>query len=131
LFEGRSQVTGLDFTLRKYMNGGRRALLRSEYFRYSPEGDLTNIAGSASGYYVLGNYRFDPRNDVGLLYESSGFPHLPGERETTLSLILTRQFSEQFYFPLQGTRGERPGGSYNEIIGQLTWGLGPHTHNLE
>ena len=127
---GKSQVTGADITWRRFFSGPKRLLLRSEYFRYQPKGDLRGIANSASGYYALANYRFNKRDDVGLLYEKSGFPG-NNDHEKALSLIYTRQFTEQFYFRLQAIRGDRPGGNYNQVIGQLTWGLGPHTHNLE
>jgi hypothetical protein len=47
-------------------------------------------------------------------------------------LIFTHQFNEQYYLRLQGTHGSRPGDeAYSELWAQWTWGVGPHTHNLE
>jgi hypothetical protein len=130
--QGRVALSGLDLSYRRFLSGGRRLLLRTEYFRNSPTRSLQSGLERASGYYGLANLRLNKFNDVGLLYENSGFPQAPGEREKALSLIYTRQFTEQFYMRLQGTRGNRPGsGSYNEATLQFTWGLGPHTHNLE
>ncbi len=127
---GRVNLLGLDASYRRFYGGEKRLLLRSEYFRNKPSGDLPT--STASGYYGLANYRMSRFKDVGLLYENSGFPQAPGARESALSLIYTKQFSEQFYVRLQGTRGRRPGqGSYNEATVQFTWGMGPHTHNLE
>ena len=130
-FNGRNNLSGVDISLRRYMANNRRLLLRAEYFRNRPQGGLTSVAGSASGYYTLANMCLNGRDDIGLLYESSGFPQSPGEREKALSLIYTRQLTEQFYFRLHGTRGSRPGGDYSQIIGQVTFGIGPHTHELE
>jgi hypothetical protein len=130
LGRGRNTIRGLDLSYRLFGSNGKRWLFRTEYFDAKPEvGGATN---RASGYYGLVNFRFDPRKDIGLLYENSEFPQAPGEREKALSLIYTKQFSERFYARLTGTRGERPGqGSYNEARVQFTFGLGPHTHELE
>lgn len=129
-FAGKVKMLGLDASYRQFLPGGRRLLLRSEYFRHDPDGSLPTTR--ATGYYGLANYRFNKYNDLGFLYESSGFPQAPGARETGTSLIYTKQFTEQFYLRLQGTHGSRPGdGSYNELRVQLVGGVGPHTHNLE
>lgn len=127
---GRVAVSGLDLSFRRYYENSKRLLLRAEYFGYRPgRGAPTN---RASGYYGIANYRFDPRKDIGLMYERSGFPQLPGQHENALSLIYTKQFTEQFYMRLQGTRGRRPGeGSYSELGLQFVFGLGPHSHNVE
>ncbi len=127
---GRVNLQGFDVSYRKFFAGSKRLLLRSEFFRNSPSGGLPT--SRASGYYGLANLRLDKFKDIGLLYENSGFPQAPGAREKALSLIYTKQFTEQFYVRLQGTRGDRPGQrGYNEATLQFTWGLGPHTHNLE
>jgi hypothetical protein len=130
--QGRVALSGFDVSFRRFLSGERRLLLRAEYFRNSPTKSLQSQLERASGYYGLANYRFNRYNDLGFLYENSGFPQAPGQHEKALSLIYTRQFTEQFYIRLQGTRGNRPGsGNYNEANLQFTWGLGPHTHSLE
>ena len=126
---GNVRLSGADVSYRRFMGGGKRLLLRSEYFVYQPKGGLPTRR--ASGYYALADMRLNPYQHVGLLYEKSGFPQAPGRSESALSLILTKQLTEQFYVRLMGTRGERPGGSYNELRLQFTAGLGPHTHSLE
>lgn len=126
---GRVNLTGFDVTMRRFLGNDRRLLLRSEYFIHQPQNLPT---ARATGYYGLANYRFDKFNDVGLLLENSGFPTAPGEREKALSLILTRQFTEQYYVRLMGTQGSRPGdSSYQQLRIQFVAGLGPHTHSLE
>ncbi len=126
---GRVKLYGADLTYRRYLQDNKRLLLRSEYFKYKPFGGL--LTKSADGYYGLVNYRLDKFNDVGLLYENSGFPQAPGVRENASSLIYTKQFTEQFYLRLMGTHGQRGAQSYNELRLQFTAGIGPHTHNLE
>lgn len=129
---GRVDLLGLDASYRRFLSGGKRLLLRTEYFRNTPSRGLQAAVSRASGYYGLANYRFSKYADLGLLYENSGFPQAIGRREKALSLIYTKQLTEQFYIRLHGTRGDRPGqGGYNEATLQFTWGLGPHTHNLE
>jgi hypothetical protein len=126
---GRVNLTGIDFSFRRFTGANKRLLLRSELFKYKPRNLPTS---SAKGYYALANYRFSKFNDVGLLYEKSDFPTAPGAKETALSLIYTKQFSERFYARLSGTRGDRPGKSdYNEFRLQFVAGIGPHTHELD
>jgi len=130
LGQGRNILNGIDVSYRHFMNKNRRLLLRSEYFRNTPQGGLPT--SRATGYYGLANFRFSKYKDVGLLYESSGFPQAPGQRETALSLIYSKQLTEQFYMRLQGTRGRRPGDDgYNELRLQIVGSIGPHSHSLE
>ncbi len=131
---GRNTLSGVDLSFRRFMGVNKRLLLRTEYFGSSPSGGLTTNFRRANGYYGLANLRYNTFNDVGLLYENSGFPQLSshGQREKDLSLIFTHQFTEQFYTRLHLTRGDAPGkGSFNAAFLQFVFGIGPHTHNLE
>ena len=127
---GRARMTGLDLTYRRFGEGAKRLLLRSEaVWRHQ-----SNDAGDrgAMGYYLFGNCRKTKYASLGFLYDWSQFPQAPDLHETALSLIWTKQFSEQYYLRLQGTHGARPGdSSYGELWLQWVWGVGPHTHNLE
>ncbi|PQV63564.1 hypothetical protein B1R32_11027 [Abditibacterium utsteinense] len=126
---GRLNLSGLDFSFRRFMGTGKRLLVRGELFKYDPRGLPTH---RSSGSYLLSNYRFDKFNDVGLLLEKSDFVNAPGAKETATSLIYTRIFSERYYVRFTGTRGDRPGASnYTEGRVQFVIGLGPHTHELE
>ena len=123
-------MRGLDLTYRRYGTGSKRLLLRGEQFSRRQTGELGSQ--TARGYYLFANNRFDKYNDVGLLYSWSEFPQAPDLHEQALSLILTRQFAEQYYLRLQANRGSRPGKDpYHEFYLQWVWGVGPHTHNLE
>ncbi len=127
---GHAQLIGADITYRYFGEGARRLLLRAESIwrrEYARQGSST-----AKGYYLFGNYRWNQYNSVGILHDWSEFPQSPDLHESALSLILTRNFTEQFYVRLQGTHGSRPNDrSYDEAMLQFVWGIGPHTHNLE
>jgi hypothetical protein len=127
---GHATLRGLDVTYRKYGFGSKRLLLRGEQFWRKDTGVADG--DTARGYYLFANNRFDKYNDVGLLYSWSQLPASPSLHEQALSLILTRQFTEQYYLRLQANRGSRPGKDpYHEIYLEWVWGVGPHTHNLE
>jgi len=127
---GHATLSGLDLTYRHFGEGDSRLLLRGESVWRREANDL--VGSTAKGYYLFGNYRPDKYRSLGLLYDWSEFPQAPDQHESALSLILTKQFSEQYYLRLQAVHGNRPGsGSYNELWLQWVWGVGPHTHNLE
>jgi hypothetical protein len=126
---GRVKLTGVDFSFRHFMGVNKRLLLRSELFKYKPR-NLPTV--DARGYYVMGNYRLNRFNDVGLIYENSDFVNGPNLKETATSLIYTRSFNERYYVRFTGTQGDRPGeDNYKEGRVQFVIGLGPHTHELE
>jgi hypothetical protein len=127
--DGRATLTGLDLTYRHFGEGTSRLLLRGEAIQRHQSSEQSS---TAQGYYLFGNYRKTKYASLGLLYDWSEFPQAPDLHESALSLILTKQFSEQYYLRLQATHGSRPGdNSYNELWLQWVWGVGPHTHNLE
>lgn len=123
-------LTGADLTFRHFGDGSKRLLLRAENFWRHGTTDDNNAM--ATGYYLFGNYRWNNFGSLGLLYDWSEFPQNVDQHESALSLILTKQFSEQYYLRLQAVHGERPDcGLFNELWLQWCWGVGPHTHNLE
>jgi hypothetical protein len=127
---GRVQLTGADVTYRHFGEGTSRLLLRGEGVWRREENDLDSK--TAHGYYLFGNWRPEKYRSVGLLWAWSEFPQAPDQHESALSLIFTKQFSEQYYLRLQATHGSRPDDhSYDELRLQWVWGVGPHTHNLE
>jgi hypothetical protein len=124
------QLEGVDMTYRHFGEGSSRLLLRGENFWRRGTTDSDNAL--TAGYYLFGNYRWDKYGSVGLLYDWSPFPQAAELHESAMSLILTKQFSEQYYLRLQAIHGSRPDDPhYNELWLQWCWGVGPHTHNLE
>lgn len=123
-------LTGVDLTYRRFGEGSRRLLFRGEQFWR--KGTTDSGGAVAKGYYLFANYRWDRYNSLGLLYDWSEFPHAADLHETAVSVIYTKQFSEQYYIRLEATHGSRPDADhYNELWIQWVWGVGPHTHNLE
>lgn len=123
-------IKGVDLSYRHFGEGDKRLLLRGEHFWRN--GTTDSDDATAKGYYLFGNYRWDRYNSVGLLYDWSEFPQATNLHESALSLIYTKQFSEQYYMRFQAMHGNRPDcGSFNEFWLQWVWGVGPHTHNLE
>jgi hypothetical protein len=123
-------LTGVDLTYRHFGEADKRLLLRGESFWR--HGSLDSDGNTATGYYLFGNYRPTKYGSIGLLYDWSEFPQASNLHESAMSLILTKQFSEQYYLRLQGIHGSRPdANSFNELWLQWVWGVGPHTHNLE
>ena len=124
------QLRGVDLSYRYFGEGDKRLLLRGENFWR--RGTTDSDGAMATGYYLFGNYRWDKYGSVGLLYDWSEFSQATNLHESAMSLILTKQFSEQYYMRLQAIHGDRPDcGRYNELWLQWVWGVGPHTHNLE
>lgn len=126
----RVHLKGADLSYRHFWEGSRRLLLRGEGFWR--DGSTDSNGDTAKGLYLFGNYRPNKYGSIGLLYDWSEFPQATNLHESALSLILTKQFSEQYYMRLQAVHGSRPDAdSYNELWLQWVWGVGPHTHNLE
>jgi len=123
-------IKGVDLSFRRFGEGSRRLLLRGEHFWRTGTTDSNDAL--AKGYYLFGDYRWSKYGSLGLLYDWSEFPQDVTRHESAMSLILTKQFSEQYYLRLQATHGRRPDcGLFNELWLQWCWGMGPHTHNLE
>lgn len=124
------ELSGLDLSYRRAGRGASRLLLRGEYVQHRQKAGT--LRQTAHGYYLFADQRLDAQNSLGLRYDWSEFPSAPGQHESALSLIGTRQLTEQTYLRLQLIRGNRPGRrNFNEVWFQWVWGVGPHTHNLE
>jgi len=123
-------IKGVDLSYRHFGEGSKRLLLRGEQFWRNGTTDSDDT--TARGYYLFANYRPTKYGSVGLLYDWSEFPQATNRHESAMSLIFTKQFSEQYYMRLQAIHGSRPDDPhYNELWLQWCWGVGPHTHNLE
>lgn len=123
-------IKGVDLSFRRFGEGSRRLLLRGEHFWRTGTTDSNDAL--AKGYYLFCDYRWNKYGSLGLLYDWTEFPQDVTRHESAMSLILTKQFSEQYYLRLQAIHGRRPDcGLFNELWMQWCWGMGPHTHNLE
>jgi hypothetical protein len=126
----QNTLHGLDLTYRTTAKDSQRTLVRSEWLSHEQKGG-SFVPRRAEGYYVSVDKRSGPFRSLGVRYDNSGSPWAAG-REKSFSLIQTHQLTEQTYFRLQATHGDRPGQKgFNELRLQWVWGVGPHTHNLE
>lgn len=128
-FSPSTTLTGADLSWRKGASDQTRLLLRAEYINH--EQKANGIQRNANGYYVLADKRFNPLDSLGLRYDDSAYAFAPG-REKSVSVIATHRLSEQTYMRFQVGHGDRPTQKgFTDVRLQITWGVGPHTHNLE
>ncbi len=87
-------IKGVDLSFRHFGQGSSRLLFRGEHFWRTGTTDSNDAL--ARGYYLFGNYRWNKYGSLGLLYDWSEFPQDVTQHESAMSLILTKQFSEQY-----------------------------------
>jgi len=126
---------GLDFQYRGFLRSAHRLLLAGEWLQHRREGGGTGV--NRHGYYLLASYKPDRYWEYGLRYDWSKRAFLtagtdvPGA-DRALSAILTYRLNEQSYIRLQW-RNLKPADDSvrNELLFQLMFGFGPHSHPLE
>ncbi len=119
-------ILGIDATWRHYLPGERRMLLQAEGMQRQ-DGAL-----HSNGYYVLGTFRPGHFYEFGTRYDWSEFAGDNTHHESYGSLFATRFLTEATYLRLQLKHGtNRDGRQVNELLAQLVFGFGPHTHPLQ
>ena len=122
----RLNIFGLDTTWRTYLPDERRILVSAEALQRNDANVKT------SGYYVLGTFRPGHFYEFGTRYDWSEFAADNTHHESYASLFATRFLSEQTFMRLQVKHGtDRLDRGVNELIAQVVWGFGPHTHPLQ
>ena len=128
-FSPENTLRGADFSWRKGTSDSQRLLLRGEYIDH--EQKQSAVQSKANGYYLLADKRFNTLDSLGLRYDNSGYAYQAG-REKSASIIATHQLTEQTYLRFEVSHGDRPSKKgFTDFRLQWTWGVGPHTHNLE
>jgi len=129
------RLLGLDFQYRRFYGAGQRLLLAGEYLQYRRENGGTGV--NRDGYYLLASYKPDRYWEYGLRYDWSKRAFLTEDEDVAgadraLSAILTYRLNEQSYLRLQW-RNLKPADDdvRNELLLQLVFGFGPHSHPLE
>ncbi|MEJ5253400.1 MAG: hypothetical protein WHX60_16110 [Armatimonadota bacterium] len=129
------RVLGLDFQYRRFYGAAQRLLLSGEWFQNRRESAGRGV--NRQGYYLLASYKPDRYWEYGVRYDWSQRAYLHEEDDVTgadraLSAILTYRLNEQSYLRLQW-RNLKPADDdmRNELIFQLMFGFGPHSHPLE
>ena len=123
---GKINLIGLDSTWRHFLPGERRIMLQGEAMQ------RTDADVKSYGYYLLGTYRPNHIYEFGTRYDWSEFANDNTHHESYLSLFATRFLSEATYLRLQAKHGaNHDGRQVNELIAQIVFGFGPHTHPLQ
>lgn len=129
------RVLGLDFQYRRFYGAAQRLLLSGEWFQNRRESGGSGV--NRQGYYLLASYKPDRYWEYGVRYDWSQRAYLDAANDVTgadraLSAILTYRLNDQSYLRLQW-RNLKPADDdmRNELIFQLMFGFGPHSHPLE
>lgn len=119
-------LVGLDGTWRHYLSHERRLLVQGEAIQREDGTEKSH------GYYLLGTYRPNHFYEYGTRYDWSEFANDNTHHESYVSLFATRFLSEATYLRLQAKSGtDRDGQHVNELLAQIVFGFGPHTHPLQ
>lgn len=119
-------IVGLDGTWRHYLSQERRLMVQGEAIL------RTDADVKCRGYYLLSTYRPNHFYEYGTRYDWSEFANDREHHESYLSLFATRFLSEATYLRLQAKTGtDRDGHRVNEVLVQMVFGFGPHTHALQ
>ncbi len=129
------RLLGADFQYRRFFGAAQRLLLAGEWLQHRRESGGTGV--NRHGYYLLASYKPDRYWEYGLRYDWSKRAFLtasddvPGA-DRALSAILTYRLNEQSFIRLQW-RNLKPADDSvrNELLFQLMFGFGPHSHPLE
>jgi hypothetical protein len=129
------RLLGMDFQYRRFFGAAQRLLLAGEWLQHRRESGGTGV--NRDGYYLLASYKPDRYWEYGVRYDWSKRAFLnpaldePGA-DRALSAILTYRLNEQSFIRLQW-RNLKPADDSvrNELLLQLMFGFGPHSHPLE
>jgi hypothetical protein len=124
-------VNGVDLTYRSFPSSYRRYLLQAELMSHDTGNEF---AGSRTrvGGYLLAAYRWSQFWEAGARADYTQYPFPIGGHELSGHLFLTKFLTEQTSLRLQLSHGSSPGFSdYNQILFQVLFGSGPHTHPLQ
>ncbi len=129
------RLLGVDFQYRRFYGAAQRLLLSGEWFQHRRESGGTGV--NRQGYYLLASYKPDRYWEYGVRYDWSQRAYLDAANNVSgadraLSAILTYRMNEQSFVRLQW-RNLKPADDSvrNELLLQLMFGFGPHSHPLE
>lgn len=129
------RLLGVDFQYRRFFGAAQRLLLSGEYLQHRRESRGTGV--NRHGYYLLASYKPDRYWEYGVRYDWSQRAFLTASTDVpgadrALSAILTYRLNEQSFIRLQW-RNLKPADDSvrNELLVQLMFGFGPHSHPLE
>ena len=123
------KITGVDLALKHWPSAYKRWTFQNEWFhlaRKVPAGNLNRDGG-----YSLVNYRWSKYWDAGVRfdYSENAMPVISYER--VYSAMLTRRLTETTHARVQYRHKNLYGEKANEGWVQMSFGIGPHSHDLE
>jgi hypothetical protein len=123
------EVTGADLTLRLWPSAYTRFTFQNEWMHLKREIPVGTL--HRDGFYSFLNYRADKYWDFGARfdYAENAWPEISYER--ALSGIVTRHLTETSYWRLQYKHRNLDGKNVSEGWLQVSFGIGPHSHELE
>ena len=123
------EVTGADITLRLWPSAYTKFTFQNEWMHLKREIPVGTF--HRDGFYSFLNYRADKYWDFGARfdYAEGAWPAISYER--SLSGIITRHLTETSYWRLQYKHRNLDGKNVNEGWLQVSFGIGPHSHELE
>ncbi len=129
------RLLGVDFQYRRFFGAAQRLLLAGEWLQHRRESAGNGV--NRHGYYLLASYKPDRYWEYGVRYDWSKRAFLTADEDVTgadkaISAILTYRLNEQSFIRLQW-RNLKPADDSvrNELLLQLMFGFGPHSHPLE
>lgn len=122
-------VTGVDLTLRSWPTAYKKFTFQNEWMHLKREVPVGTL--NRDGFYSFLNYRTDKYWDFGARfdYAENAWPAISYAR--ALSGIITRHLTETSYWRLQYKHRNLDGKAVNEGWLQVSFGIGPHSHELE
>ncbi|MEW5951632.1 MAG: hypothetical protein AB1637_07065 [Elusimicrobiota bacterium] len=123
------EMIGADITFKWFPDSYKKWTFQNEWMRLKrdiPVGTLNR-----DGFYSFLNYRADKYWDYGvrLDYSENAWPQISYER--SFSAIITRHLTETSYWRITGKHRNINGKNISEGWFQLSFGIGPHSHELE
>ncbi len=123
------EVTGADLTFKWFPSTYKKWTFQNEWMHLKREVPIGEL--NRDGFYSFLNYRSNKYWDYGLRfdYSENAFPTISYER--AFSAIITRHLTETSYWRLTGKHRNINGENITEGWFQLSFGIGPHSHELE
>jgi len=122
-------LVGADITFKWFPSSYEKWTFQNEWIhlrREIPQGKLNR-----DGFYSFINYRANKYWDYGLRfdYSENAFPKISYER--AVSAIITKHLTETTYWRFTAKHRNIDGKNITEGWFQLSFGIGPHSHELE
>lgn len=123
------KVLGADLTLKIFLASYQKILFQNEWMHLKR--DIEDKKINRDGFYSFINYRINQYWDFGTRFDYSENPEKDISYERDLSFIITRHLTETSYYRLTAKHRNIDGKNLTEGWIQVSFGIGPHSHELE